>query len=333
MDLELKTNLTYQEPQRLYLYLYSSRRAIYIHPACLSPCSTLELSHQLNAALPRLQPPHLYKMLHKLLPGPLSGRLKWSLPSPLESAVSVLSDGSAPTGPSEPYFTPTSDGGTWHAISEESICITPQSTITTRICDFDTWESDWEERHADHADPDDPECVFAEPEGSDGDGEDEDDDDEGERGDLLECCGEKRPQPPGPLVIHATTKEYVTVHDFVSAVHPWLMQHFSDIWEALHIWDGDEYDQSQKLVVSYSDLESLSIISEDMWAQVLQVTAQPVIPPAMPPAGSSVGRQAGPPGMPPTTFPKPLARKATAEVIRKLNEQMRREGSSIRYQE
>lgn len=218
-------------------------------------------------------------------------------------------------------------GGQWHAISEESISLTPQSTITTRVSDFDTWDSDWLERHLDHADPDDPECIFVDP---------DDGDPDNEHGDLLQCCGEKRPEPPGPLVIHATSKEYVTVHDFVSTVHPWLMEHFSDIWSALHIWDGDEYDSSQKLIVSFSDLESLSILSEDMWTQFHQtITPGPGPGPALasrPVADPSAAPHAG---VEPQVLHRngPLIHKASPEFIRMLNEQMRREGNPTRYNE
>ncbi|KAF5126076.1 hypothetical protein E5D57_010771 [Metarhizium anisopliae] len=85
------------------------------------------------------------------------------------------------------------------------------------MSDRDNWGGLWEEQH-EHAQPGDDGCGF-------GPSDDEDD-----PGHLLECCDEQRPQAPRPL-------ECVTVHDYVSVVHPWSMSHFDVISSAANVWE------------------------------------------------------------------------------------------------
>ncbi|KHO11186.1 Ferric reductase, NAD binding protein [Metarhizium robertsii ARSEF 23] len=76
------------------------------------------------------------------------------------------------------------------------------------MSDRDNWGDLWEEPH-EHAQPGDEGCGF-------GPSDDEDD--------------------PGHL-LDASAKEYVTVHDYVSAVHPWSMSHFDVISSAANVWE------------------------------------------------------------------------------------------------
>lgn len=237
--------------------------------------------------------------MYSLCSSRAGGRLKWTLPAPLKSAISVLANDRAPNGPSEPYFRQTLSGGTWHPVSEEPISEPPQPSITVKVFELATWGDQWEEYH-EHADRGDPDCVFAPS------------DDEGP-GELLRCCGEQRPEPPQPLVITAT-KKYVTVHDYVSAVHAWLMEHFDDISSAVNIWNGGEPPPDQKLVVDCSDLRSLSILEENIWCRV----TQPV---------PSLGAM---PHMPQPYMGRPMM---SPENVRRLNEQLRQEGSDLQYDE
>lgn len=46
---------------------------------------------------------------------------------------------------------------------------------------------------------------------------------EDEEGELLCCCGSDRPKRALPLVIEASNKEYITIHDYVLTLRPWLM--------------------------------------------------------------------------------------------------------------
>ncbi|QPH06532.1 hypothetical protein C2857_005064 [Epichloe festucae Fl1] len=186
---------------------------------------------------------------HLIFPSPEAQRLRWTLPAPLTSAISVLDNAQNPDGPREPYF--QESRSTWHPISEEPMSYPLQSSITVEIYQLDVWEHQWEEYH-EHADPNDSDCVFAPS------------DDEGP-GELLECCGEQRPKVPPPVVVTASNKEYITVHDYVSTVHSYLMEHFEDISAAENVWEGGVPPAGQKLVVSYDSLQLLMIIDESMY--------------------------------------------------------------------
>lgn len=64
-----------------------------------------------------------------------------------------------------------------------------------------------------------------------GDSDEDDDDDDNSVGDgavLLRCCGEDRPRDKKASIVVAalaggSNAGYVTIRDFVSVVHPWLM--------------------------------------------------------------------------------------------------------------
>lgn len=128
-----------------------------------------------------------------------------------------------------------------------------QSSITVEIYQLDAWEHEWEAYH-EHADPNDAGCFFAPS------------DDEGP-GELLECCGEQRPKVPPPVVVTASKKEYITVHDYVSTVHSYLLEHFKDITAAVNVWEGGVPPADQKLAVSYASLELLFIEDESRYLQ------------------------------------------------------------------
>ncbi len=195
-------------------------------------------------------------MANALYPSDACKRLVWRIPAPLESAIRVSSTPCDHTGSGEPYFQQTLAGVSWHQVSQQCVSFTPCESITIKT-PLDSWAAEWEEHH-EHADPDDEGCEFAE------------DDDDGP-GELLRCCGEERPQAPPPLVVTATDKEYVTVHDYVSTVHAWLMEHFDNISSAVNVWDDGEAPPGQKLYVHVSNLRALSVSDEEMWQQLQQI--------------------------------------------------------------
>jgi hypothetical protein len=212
----------------------------------------------------------------------------------------------------------------------------PQPSITVKVFELDTWDHQWEEYH-EHADPEDEGCVYG-PLDDDGSGE------------LLECCGEQRPEAPQSLVVDASAKEYVTVHDYVSAAHEWLLEHFSDISSAVNIWDDGEALAGQKLVVIHANLQSLSIMDENIQQHVGQFGPAPDpdetrgLSEQLGRGGSdrhdeSIQEQMGqwqptpPRGSWPSLLPGPRIHWMTPDQIRKLNEQLRREGSDVLYDE
>lgn len=57
---------------------------------------------------------------------------------------------------------------------------------------------------------------------------------------LLMCCGEKRPRGKAVSVAvkPAASHGFVTIHDYLSAVHPWLMSLREDILGAIGMYEG-----------------------------------------------------------------------------------------------
>ncbi|OBT82859.1 hypothetical protein VE02_08560 [Pseudogymnoascus sp. 03VT05] len=175
---------------------------------------------------------------------PATKRLFWPLDGVSPTAISVMK---TPRSPSdlEPYFqldARGSGGGTWHEISQVPLTEPKVSSVEVSVYDLDQWEFDWIEWHRDHAGGEfDPEYVTY------GDLSDEDrpyanDQKEGgsweEDSDtefLVKCCGEDRPLRKRGIklvVTHSAGNRFVTVHDYVSAVHPWLMNLREDILKA-----------------------------------------------------------------------------------------------------
>ncbi|KAJ6783592.1 hypothetical protein PWT90_10349 [Aphanocladium album] len=237
-------------------------------------------------------------------------RLTWRVPAPLESALSVSANPRNPRGPSVPYFGRTLAGGRWHDIAEEPVSETRQSSITVAVSPLTSWAAQWEEFHED-ADPDDDDCEFAPG----------DDDDDGP-GELLRYRGEQRPQTPPPLVVTATTKEYVTVHDYVSALHPWLMEHFDAISSAVNVWNGGQAPPGQKLFVNARNLRDVEIYDEERWEKSLSFqSSQQHVP------DGHFAR--GPPPGPLMT----IGTKLSLESIRRMNASFRERGIDCQWPE
>ncbi|KAF4836348.1 hypothetical protein CGCTS75_v001999 [Colletotrichum tropicale] len=113
--------------------------------------------------------------------------------------------------PRGPFATQDLTGNiSWHAISQESLT-EPK---------IKTW-------HLRHASPDDDYCVYGEllddllygSECSSSEGAEENDG--GDEGELLRCCDTDRPKRALPFVIEASNTESITIHDYISALHPW----------------------------------------------------------------------------------------------------------------
>lgn len=86
---------------------------------------------------------------------------------------------------------------------------------------------------------------------------------EAEDGDplLLECYGDERPRPPPLLVVRASDTPYVTVHDYLFAVHLWLLGLRGQILAAMNVNDTP-LPPATKLMVNHSAVGCLSIMEE-----------------------------------------------------------------------
>lgn len=154
-------------------------------------------------------------------------RLRWVLDGPLTTAITVLWEPchDPRTPPPEPYCTSNQgDDTTWHAVSKAPYTDPKVSSVTASVSQIDDWEDLWREQHLGCADP---------PDGEDGDDEDDNYDF------PSECCGEQRPHPEEMTLVVKASRKFVTVHDFVPAVHPWLMRKYDDLVAALSVLNGE----------------------------------------------------------------------------------------------
>ncbi|KAB5583028.1 hypothetical protein GE09DRAFT_288074 [Coniochaeta sp. 2T2.1] len=183
-------------------------------------------------------------------------RLRWVLHGPLETAITVLRQpyhepGTAP----EPYR--ISQGGpdnptTWHAVAQAAYTEPKVSSITVSVSQIDDWEDLWRERHIGCADP-------------------PLDDEEGGKENYdfpSRCCGEQRPHPQDMTLTIRASGEYVTVHDYVSAVHPWLLRKHEDLLGALGALNDEPrlaLPARKHLMVTSGGPDMLSVGTEEEW--------------------------------------------------------------------
>jgi hypothetical protein len=189
----------------------------------------------------------------------------------------------------EPYFRPATDTdgsattSGWHPVSQESLTTSGISSITTRVQELDDWEHYWYELHHFHSEHDDDE-------GTNGSmiryGElpdyDPDEDEEGPPH-LLRCCGEDRPRSKAVrLVVDASEKDFVTVHDFLSTVHPWLMSMLDDIRAAMETGRGSPLPADTTLMV-VAGCDRLMVVEEQEWSGFKRKQPTPSPEPEMDP--------------------------------------------------
>ncbi|KAK3946242.1 hypothetical protein QBC46DRAFT_444392 [Diplogelasinospora grovesii] len=206
-------------------------------------------------------------------------RLCWSLDSPLTTAVSIMKDvrydpeGSAP----EPYFrgarAETASG--WHPVSQSPLTEPAISSVTVTVSDLADWEDRWLEIHQGHAEPgdhnDDSWVRFEElPPGFNPDEDEED----AEWPVLLMCCGKERPRDFTAVTLTVNAKQdmgFVTVHDYVSTVHPWLVSLREDLLRAMgDLLDGIPLPADTKLMVFYAGPKSLTVLEEKDWFRMMK---------------------------------------------------------------
>ena len=84
--------------------------------------------------------------------------------------------------------------------------------------------------------------------------------------DASACCGGiDRPLNKVAKLRVEAKGEFLTVHDFVSAVHPWLLGLREDILAAEGVLDAKPLRQDTKLMVYYPSPRCLTILDEDAW--------------------------------------------------------------------
>ena len=193
-------------------------------------------------------------------------RLFWTLQGPLEESVSVMRDKHSPHRHLEPYHERTLDGDSWHPISEKPVTSPPVSNLFVDVYQLAEWEGDWVEMHS--------KCVgggrfFRDDEGSDYETEDEVDEyDTGHK--LVRCCHQDRPPPSTKLEVRASSQPFVTVHDYLTAVHPWLMRQREKLLRVMNVADefASPLPEDTRLAVNVNGPECLIIDEVDHWKAI-----------------------------------------------------------------
>ncbi|KAF4482279.1 hypothetical protein CGGC5_v009480 [Colletotrichum fructicola Nara gc5] len=176
---------------------------------------------------------------------------------------------SLPNPPHELFTTQNLIGNiSWHAISHEALTEPKIKTISFHADVSKRWQGEWIEWHLRHASPDDDDCVYGEllddlhyeSECSSSEGDEEDDD--GDEGELLRCSDTDRPKQALPLVIETSNIECITINDYVSALHPWLMDLRQDITRADNMLGDRKPEEYEHLMLDITNPKYLSIMDE-----------------------------------------------------------------------
>jgi hypothetical protein len=186
-------------------------------------------------------------------------RLFWRLNGPLEGDIEVSpSEYYEPGALMEPYFGPD---GSLHPVSQASLVEPPVSSDTVRIRCVNERERVWVEEHSRcHDGPlyqGYPRRLGPRP----------DDETFDPKIYVLECCGQKRPWSYDTYLQVAAQGEFLTVHEYVSAVHPWLMAMRDTLLDALGKTNYQpKWPPETKLAVVDLGPGPLRIDHEDGWA-------------------------------------------------------------------
>lgn len=183
-------------------------------------------------------------------------RIFWDFDAPWPESISVMKDSKSPDSLT-PYF----QDGAWHEIAQEPLTEPKVSSITVVIDLFDYYETNWIERHFEDLDniwgdlPDyDPAKDYSP--AKVGDREQH----------LLYCCGEHRPRNIAKVNIvvkPAVEGGFITVHDYLSTVHPWLTEHKQNIIKAETVWET-KFPES---VVDFWQLIRVKITKKEDWVR------------------------------------------------------------------
>lgn len=194
----------------------------------------------------------LFNVRTKVTPSTAGRRIFWELNGPFPAALHVMKNIHSPTSLT-PYFS----NGTWHPISQESLCEPKISSVIVSVTQLQNWESDWKDCHMRHG-----ELGEAQEGRRYGDLSDYDPNGDSDREEhLLGYCGEPRPRKKNvKILVKAASGTFVTVHDYLSTVHPWLMGLKEDITKAENVWGiGDVSD----MMVNCNGLARLMITEKD----------------------------------------------------------------------
>jgi hypothetical protein len=206
--------------------------------------------------------PSLEELARAYIPvrkSPAAARLLWHLDAAWPAAVSIVNEVGYQTS-TTPYFL----NGVWRAIAQEPTSEPRVSSITVSIFCLSNWEFDWVEKHSNDInsvwgallDHDPSEDFYQE-------------------GYVLFCCGEARPRKKRrlQLTVKPAFGGYVTVHDYLSTLHPWLTSLKEDIVRAVSVWE----DVPAEIVIDYNGLKLLLIDEKARWIRAMAREGNPQV--------------------------------------------------------
>jgi len=196
--------------------------------------------------------------------------MRWTLNGPLETAIMVARGWDFdPDEVAEPYYQGLENGKpVWHPIAKTAITKPKVSSLQLCVEPLDLWDYNWMEVHEGHTDFDEiydpanvlygrlPDVAKAKAGGIDDDRQ------------LLICCGLKRPWERGTELLVKATGAFVTVHDFVSAVHLYLMARRDDILDSMNLdWGRTRkpFLPETRLMVEWNGSKGLDVTDEAEW--------------------------------------------------------------------
>ena len=195
-------------------------------------------------------------------------RLYWTLGGPLTSAISVMGDKwYDPDVPLEPYCVQAEPLLSWHSIAQSALTEPKISSITVSVEQLNDWEEKWWELRRDNDDLVPVGTDFGEDEDFD---EDFDEEDDGPQSGLQSCYKDVPRDNRATLVVRATGA-FITVHDYVSVVHPWLMNLREKILQA----SGDLLDNiplppdTRLMVQAFPSPDCVTTVEEEEWKRSL----------------------------------------------------------------
>ncbi|KAI4854628.1 hypothetical protein E4T44_00029 [Aureobasidium sp. EXF-8845] len=194
-------------------------------------------------------------------------RLIWPVRGEFPSAISVMTEPCRNIGTPQPLFNP--ETGEWHEIASQSITDTKVSYLEASIVNLDFWDRNWERFHMEHADPAYDECEFVTY------GDLDNDNPSGRM-----ACGVGMSSQTQRYLFTAAMlgkqgltlevrplpgNDFVTVKDYVGAVHPWLMSMQDDILAAMRVSEPVYTNIEWRLSNSRFDGPRLKVISPEDW--------------------------------------------------------------------
>ncbi|KAK8121893.1 hypothetical protein PG984_010563 [Apiospora sp. TS-2023a] len=181
-------------------------------------------------------------------------RIRWRPFGPLEESIQVADNARSPPSPQSPAYHPGTTPASPHPVSASPLTEPAISSITVTQDDLNNWEDDWVDEHIPHADDDDAGTSTW----VDGSGDDEDDED-GLGRKLVRCCDQSRPRAPAPLVVGPSTQPYLTVDDYIVAVHAWLRTHRDSILAARGVHEDGPVPASTSFYVNFLGLNTITL--------------------------------------------------------------------------